>query len=48
MLVSMDELQMIVINIKREKVNTQEPPTIPLQVTHVQPLETIPEVTSTI
>ena len=44
-LVSVDELQKIMTNTKREDVNTQEPPTITHQVTCVQPLDKVPKAT---
>lgn len=44
-LVSVDELQKSMTNTTREEVKTQEPPTITPQVTSVQSLDKVPEVT---
>ena len=46
MLVSVDEIQKTLTNIIGEDVKTQEPPTITLQVTNVQPLDKVTEATS--
>ena len=43
--VGIDELQKLVIDIEREKVNPQEPPSIIPQVTTIQPLVKEPKAT---